>query len=185
MTLDLGARIRPFFVADLRNSQLLRVRAIFASKGQILITDLFGPDLLRGSLVEGDGRTVQTVGWRVGQGVGHGHAPRWAAGMAVRVGSRLKAQSGRRCVAAAVTLGGRTITVAMRAGIRLSCGGCLHWLGVAGMAGHLGRCRRCGIGAGNHHGYAGGVRQQGGNHQQQRKQQPGGCPTAVSTFCCC
>ena len=48
MTLDLGARIRPFFVANLRNSQLLR--AICASKGQILITDLFGPDLFRNSL---------------------------------------------------------------------------------------------------------------------------------------
>jgi len=48
MILDLGARICPFFVANLRNSQLLR--AIRASKGQIIITDLFGPDLFRDSL---------------------------------------------------------------------------------------------------------------------------------------
>jgi len=48
MTLDLGAGIRPFFVANLRNSQLLR--SIRASKGQVLITDLFGPDLFRSSL---------------------------------------------------------------------------------------------------------------------------------------
>jgi len=48
MTLDLSAEIRPFLVADLRNSQLLS--AIRASKGQSLITDLFGTISFRDSL---------------------------------------------------------------------------------------------------------------------------------------
>ena len=60
MTLDLSARIRPLFVANLRNSQLLR--AIRASKGQILITDLFGPDLSRDSLIKIIANS--SVGWR-------------------------------------------------------------------------------------------------------------------------
>jgi len=50
MSLDLGARICPFSVANLRNSQLLR--AMCASKGRILITDLFGTDLFRDSFGE-------------------------------------------------------------------------------------------------------------------------------------
>jgi len=41
------ARIRHFFVGNLRNSWLLR--AISASNWQILIANLFGPDFLRGS----------------------------------------------------------------------------------------------------------------------------------------
>jgi hypothetical protein len=45
--LNLGARIRRFFVENLRNSWLLR--AIFAANRQILIANLFGPDFLRGS----------------------------------------------------------------------------------------------------------------------------------------
>jgi hypothetical protein len=46
--LNLGARIRRFFVENLRNSWLLR--AILASNRQIPIANLFGPDFLRGYL---------------------------------------------------------------------------------------------------------------------------------------
>ena len=142
------------------------------------------PDAGAEGLAVDYGRAVQAVAQRVGQGIGRGQSQWGAVGMRVWMNSRLKAQSGRGGMATAVTLGGGTIAVAMRAGIRLSCGGCLHRLGVTGMAGHLRGHRRCGISAGNHHGYTGCVCQQGGDHQQQRKQQAGACPAVVSAICC-
>jgi len=47
VNLNLAARIRRFFVGNLRNSQLLR--AIAASNRRILLVNIFGPDFLRGS----------------------------------------------------------------------------------------------------------------------------------------
>jgi len=47
MDLHLAAKIRCFFVANLRNSWLLR--AMCASNQRIFISNLYGPDLFKGS----------------------------------------------------------------------------------------------------------------------------------------
>ncbi len=48
MDLHLAAKMPSFFVANLHNSWLLR--AICASNQRIFINNLYGPDLLKGSL---------------------------------------------------------------------------------------------------------------------------------------